>query len=342
MIYRYPSYCDKFRCIAEKCSDNCCIGWEIDIDEDTLRYYESVGGEFGRRLAANISDGCFTLGSGERCPFLNERNLCDIIISLGEEHICRICTEHPRYYEWFGSVKEGGIGLCCEEAAQLILSEDFDLAEREVPDEDCGCPDDELYRLLLSARSVIIEQLQSGSLNTALRAMLDFGGELQARIDGGDYTLPEFRQTTAPELPDIRGILAFLGSLEPIDEQWVPYVDSCAKMADKVAGDVPYLEPYLRRTAIYFVFRYFLKGVFDGEILSRVKLVAVSTWAIGCFWRCALRERGTLTPEDMALIAKDFSKEVEYSEDNLDALADASYDEEIFTLPRLIGLFSGG
>ena len=45
------------------------------------------------------------------------QHLCRTILTLGEEKLCNICTEHPRYYEWFGSVKEGGIGLCCEEAA---------------------------------------------------------------------------------------------------------------------------------------------------------------------------------------------------------------------------------
>ena len=35
MVFRVPSYYKNFRCIADKCPDNCCRGWEIDIDEDT-------------------------------------------------------------------------------------------------------------------------------------------------------------------------------------------------------------------------------------------------------------------------------------------------------------------
>ena len=31
-----PDYYSEFSCIADKCSDNCCIGWEIDIDENSL------------------------------------------------------------------------------------------------------------------------------------------------------------------------------------------------------------------------------------------------------------------------------------------------------------------
>ena len=50
-----PTYYSKFKCIADKCSHNCCVGWEIDIDEDTLLKYNSVGGSFGKRLKDNIT-----------------------------------------------------------------------------------------------------------------------------------------------------------------------------------------------------------------------------------------------------------------------------------------------
>ena len=51
----YPDYYNDFRCIADKCRHNCCIGWEIDIDHESLELYSSVEGDFGKRLRANIS-----------------------------------------------------------------------------------------------------------------------------------------------------------------------------------------------------------------------------------------------------------------------------------------------
>lgn len=43
MKLRVPDYYDEFQCIADKCSDNCCIGgWEIDIDEDTYERYQQI------------------------------------------------------------------------------------------------------------------------------------------------------------------------------------------------------------------------------------------------------------------------------------------------------------
>ena len=50
-----PDYYKDFKCLAGDCKHSCCIGWEIDIDADTLEYYKSVDGEFGERLKNNIS-----------------------------------------------------------------------------------------------------------------------------------------------------------------------------------------------------------------------------------------------------------------------------------------------
>ena len=49
MELHVPHYYDKFVCIADKCIDNCCFGgWEINIDEDTVHYYQSLNSPFGK------------------------------------------------------------------------------------------------------------------------------------------------------------------------------------------------------------------------------------------------------------------------------------------------------
>ncbi len=339
MIYRIPEYYRSFRCIADKCRDSCCIGWEIDIDSDTAGYYAGVGGEFGERLRDSISGGSFVLTGSERCPFLNDRGLCDIFIELGEENLCQICTDHPRYYEWFSGVKEGGVGMCCEEAARLILLSDTALTETEIPDEDTDADyDEELYELLLSARSMIMEQLSCGDLRGSLCAALDFAEELQMRMDNGDYSLPQLKQTTDAAAPDISAVFGYFSTLEPIDENWIPFLRSCADMGDELPQLTETQELYLRRIAVYFIYRYFMKGTFDEEILSRVKLAAVSVWLIGWIWRCQAESEGTLSADQCAWTAKNYSKEIEYSTDNIEALCDAFYTEPYFSSAAIMGL----
>ena len=134
MILRLPDYYKEFHCIADKCKDSCCVGWEIDIDEDTYEYYHQVEGEFGDRLRTEIRKGkdtSFRLHKG-RCPFLNKQNLCDIVTELGETALCEICTEYPRFTLEYNDVKEKCLGLSCEEAGRIIFSKKEPIQIEEV------------------------------------------------------------------------------------------------------------------------------------------------------------------------------------------------------------------
>lgn len=186
-----PDYYDRFRCIASRCTDNCCIGWEIGIDPAALADYQSQPGAFGDRLRAAIRPGdppFFALTKSGRCPFLNEENLCDIYRQLGESHLCAICDQHPRFHNWFGAEKESGLGLSCEEAARLILfSAPARLLCRETPEDPD--PDTELAPELLAGLRAVREAafsiLAEPSLPLAHRLALlaALGQDLQHWMD---------------------------------------------------------------------------------------------------------------------------------------------------------------
>lgn len=113
-----PNYYGKFHCIAGACRHSCCIGWDVYIDEETLCIYENMGGIMGERVRTHLrekEDGtCFEMCDGGRCPMLNERGLCNIILEKGEDFISEICREHPRFYNFFSDRTELGLGLSCE------------------------------------------------------------------------------------------------------------------------------------------------------------------------------------------------------------------------------------
>ena len=120
-----PDYYPAFHCVASKCRHTCCAGWEIDIDEEALARYATLGGDFGRRVERSISregEPHFILTEDERCPLLNQDNLCDLILREGEDALCQICRDHPRFRNYFSGRVEMGLGLVCEEAARVILS----------------------------------------------------------------------------------------------------------------------------------------------------------------------------------------------------------------------------
>ena len=164
---RRPAYYKAFRCIGSDCTENCCIGWEIDVDEDSLAYYETVPGDFGERLRASIAPADaqtgepahFRLDAEERCPLLNDCNLCEVLLTLGEDKMAQICTDHPRYYEWFSDGREDGLGLCCEAAAELILAQTgapaFDVTEADGVSETGTEAETELENVLFSMRDAL-------------------------------------------------------------------------------------------------------------------------------------------------------------------------------------------
>ena len=77
-----PDYYKKFKCIAGDCKHSCCVGWEIDIDSDTLEIYNNIKGAWGEKLKKAISyDGDaphFITDSNDRCPFLNKEGLFNL------------------------------------------------------------------------------------------------------------------------------------------------------------------------------------------------------------------------------------------------------------------------
>ncbi len=119
-----PQYYKKFKCIADRCEHSCCIGWEIDIDPHTLQKYQTIDGTYASAIRESIclqDTPHFRLGKHDRCPHLDEHGLCKIIINAGEDFLCDICREHPRFYN-YTSVAEVGLGISCPEAAKIVLS----------------------------------------------------------------------------------------------------------------------------------------------------------------------------------------------------------------------------
>lgn len=197
MVLRYPSYYDKFHCIAGRCEDTCCAGWEIDIDDDSYQYYMSVEGEFGERLRENIREYApededvyeshgFVLQENRRCPFLNEENLCDIYTALGEAALCDVCTNTPRNILEYGGERELAISASCAEAGRLIYGENSvtTFVEKEIEDTlDVEETEEEmeLARYIRIARDGAIRILQNREVSVyqRIRMFLSYAQEVQ-------------------------------------------------------------------------------------------------------------------------------------------------------------------
>lgn len=376
MNHTYPTYYKSFKCTASACSDNCCIGWEIDIDADSLDRYMAQGGALGKRLHNSISlEGTphFIL-QNERCPFLNGKNLCDIFTAMGENALCEICTQHPRFHEWFGNVKESGIGLCCEAAAELILLDSkparFITAEiDELPSPDFE--EEKLFNAMVTARSLLFSLLQnrSYSIGKRLAAALCFAAELQNCF--GEENEPEevlklinnyslnsqaffnkAQEAACPisdreEAETWSKIFSFFLTLEPIDAAWQESIKAVKDNLPEILKQRQiFLGEYLRRDyeyehlAVYFTYRYMLKSIFDGDVLSKIKLMVVSLMFISVIDTAQWQRAHGFSQNDRVQIAKNYSKEIEYCEENLESFFDESRQSKYFSAETLLKLIN--
>lgn len=178
MLYVKPNYYDKFKCIADKCEATCCAGWQIVIDEDSLKRYEAEGRSYGETLRQRIDweEGVFKQDSCKRCAFLKENNLCEMYEQLGEESLCVTCTNYPRHIEEFENLREITLAISCPEVARIILEQQefvtFTEEEAGGEEEEFEDFDPFFFSYLEDARKLMLDILQNRQLTVAVRVAL--------------------------------------------------------------------------------------------------------------------------------------------------------------------------
>ena len=87
---------------------------------------------------------------------------------------------------------------------------------------------------------------------------------------------------------------------------------------------------------VYFVFRYFMKAVFDYDILAKIKTALVSYMIIRELAVVRYIENNEFTDEDMVDIAHTYSKDIEHLEENIEALAELFETNDVFVIEEMV------
>jgi lysine-N-methylase len=323
-----PSYFDTFRCIAGDCPDSCCKEWDVQIDSEKAALYRSLPGDLGNRLRDVLHDEdgetVMTIIDG-RCPMWRTDGLCQIQAELGEDALCKTCREFPRLTHDYGDFVEMGLELSCPEAARIILSSPaHEYISREVPGGEAPEYDEEAMEILLRTRENIRRILADVSrpISQVLALAMMYGYQAQAELDGAeevpfdlDAALEEALSFARPD--NGQEMLDFFSRLEILTDGWA------ARLAAPNPAD---WEPGHLTLARYFVDRYWLQAVSDYDLVSRVKLMIISCLMIRMLG-------GALLPT-----AQLYSKEIENSIDNVEALLDGAYTSPAFTDDRLLSM----
>lgn len=311
-----PDYYTQFKCIADQCKHSCCIGWVIDVDPDTLEYYHTIEGPLGERLKKGIDESGetahFILGEGERCPFLNQTGLCDLITELGEESLCQICTDHPRYRNFYADRTEIGLGLCCEAAGELILKRQKKTELIVLEDDGEGEEPDVADVSLLTWRDQLFAIAQDRDLTIKERAA--------AILNAAEMNIPE---RSLAEWADI------YMELERLEESWTERLLELKEtdISGAPVLDTPEWEIAFEQLLVYFLYRQLPFALDDGEYEGRAAFCVLSYRMIRDLCRVHAVLHGSVSLDDLVDLARQYSAEIEYSDENVEALLDALFED---------------
>lgn len=322
MILRKPDFYDQFKCIASRCTDTCCVGWEIDIDEASLDAYRKVAGAFGDRLRANIEDGHFKLLPHDRCPFLDKDNLCEVYQNLGEDALCDICTEHPRFVEVYGDIMERGLGLCCEETARLLLEGEgpltFTSEECDEPEDELDDDDLEIRDQVLGEREWMFETLADQGMPFAERLYKIFGFT-------GENPFAPFESANA--------MFELLMKLESYGPDWdaaLSRIKVRIESSEPIVDQELFSETESTRLLAYLIYRHYAKCLFEGREQGK-RQFAILFWNLARFFTKELAgSNSAVTPSPRTNTkinaVKILSKQLEYCQEIME-IVEISLDE---------------
>ena len=329
MLLVYPSYYKIFSCIASACPDSCCHEWDVQVDAASAARWRSMEGDLGDALRTYLYDEdgeTYLRNEQGRCPMWRSDGLCRIQAEQGHDALCQVCQQFPRLHHDYGDFLELGLELSCPEAARLILERQPELMTETVPGGEEPEYDGEIMDILRRSRPAALALLEKDtySVPQRLRLLLMLGYHVQAAIDGAellpfdpDAALMEATQFAGS--PDADALAQVYRELEILTDRWQERLDALT---------APRWEEGLCRIAQYGVLRHWYQAVSDWDLSSRIKLLLSG---------CALLARLPGALRDNAQL---WSKEIENSAVNLDALLDGAYTQPGLTDANLLSLLA--
>lgn len=297
MTYALGNY-TSFRCLAQDCPDSCCVGWDVVIDDDTAALYASMRGALGEMLRAHLTvdadgDRIFRTQDGH-CPFLCVDGLCKIQREAGEQALAVTCARFPRIVQEYVDFTEHCLSLSCPQAAKILLK----AGHLRVPVPQTA---DEELADLLALRMGWIALMQDRTLPFAHRLCIC----LREAAEVSGYTASDNGLTSPAEL------FAFLGTLDLMNDAF--------RVLTALPQKTPHADDRLfENLAVYYLYRYLLQAVADGDVLLRVQIM------------CAAVTFAAFAAADPFDAARLFSKEVEHSYENMEAVCDACLSHPAF------------
>ena len=231
--------------------------------------------------------------------------------------------------------------------------------------------DAEVLSEFLECRNIVFNIIERNDLDLGTKAALalEFVKEVQNKIDLGDMDeIPELMEEYRDENfinTLIKELECFKGKESIKHKNLCEYLNVYKKIKHINSNDPLGLEKalkyfegneefYLRKhkefneyykenlykfknILVYFIFRYFMKAIFDYDVSAKIKLGIISTLMIKELAVVRFIENNNeFTEEDMVEVSRIYSKDIEHSDENIENLQEIFETEEIFEVDEIL------
>ncbi|EOU1491414.1 flagellin lysine-N-methylase [Clostridium perfringens] len=231
--------------------------------------------------------------------------------------------------------------------------------------------DAEVLSEFLECRNIVFNIIERNDLDLGTKAALalEFVKEVQNKIDLGDMDeIPElmeeyrdenFVNTLVKELESYKGKesikhknlceylnvyknIKHINSNDPLGlEKALKYFEENEEFYLRKHKEFnEYYKENLykfKNILVYFIFRYFMKAIFDYDVSAKIKLAIISTLMIKELAVVRFIENNNeFTEEDMVEVSRIYSKDIEHSDENIENLQEIFETEEIFEVDEIL------
>lgn len=249
----------------------------------------------------------------------------------------------------------------------------FELSENEEVVSSYNDINAQLFIELLESRNIVMDMLQDRDIDLRKRVALAllFVDEIQEKIDESEIKeikyvrekysdkffleellekLEEYKDNEGIKYDNIQeyfNVFRDLKHITPNDPLGLNDVVRYFWQADEdeelyILKHKQFVEYYedkiykFENILVYFVFRYFMKAVFDYDALAKIKTAIISYMMIRELAVVRYIENNEFTDEDMVDIAHTYSKDIEHLEENIEALAELFETNEVFDIEEMV------
>ncbi len=174
--------------------------------------------------------------------------------------------------------------------------------------------------------------LDNNFLNEAINSLHKYKGKEKVKYHNMQEFFKVFKELKHINPNDPLGLDDVLGYFWQSDNEEEIYLAK-HKYFNKYYEDKMYK---FENLLVYFVFRYFMKAVFDYDVVAKVKIAVVSYLIIKELFVLRWIENGEFGDEDAVDIMHMYSKDIEHLEENIETLSEVSKTNCVFKVDELL------